>query len=92
MSHWGDFTRKDDGPVREYDGHPLRAAWAGFALLVAGAALFTLGLVLSYADLKGPNDSRGDRLVPYLWTPGAAIAAVGLALIGWGWWRKAHAD
>ena len=61
-------------------------------MLVIGVALTILGSVLTYADLRGPNDARGDRLVPFLWTPGAVIALIGLALIGWGLWRNAYAD
>lgn len=58
----------------------------------AGLVAVVMGFVLTYLDLRGPEDARGDRTMPFLWVPGAVIIVIGVALFAWGWWRSARAD
>jgi hypothetical protein len=89
---WGDFTRQDDVPTCGPSEGPRGRLAGGIAVLVVGLVTMLMGFVLTYSDLRGPNDARGDKAVAFLWVPGAVIAVVGVALFVWGWWRSSHSE
>ena len=90
-STWGDFTRREDEPARTSEG-PRGLVAGGIAVVVLGVIVMVMGFVFTYAELRGPNDLRGDKTVPLLWVPGAVLATIGVALLAWGWWRSSHAN
>ena len=86
-STWGDFTRHDDAPSRISEG-PRGTVAGGIAVIFFGAVALLMGFVLTYSDVRGPNDARGDKNVAFLWVPGAVIVVIGIALVALGCWRR----